>query len=162
VVTLAGAARGTVLRVGLPDRDVVRIARGSAARVRLDAYPGRVFTGTVTEVAAQATPGTGTFAVEVALPAAQGLQSGLVGQVEITAREGAPVTLVPVEAIVEADGDSGAVFVLDGTRVRRRQVQIGFLDGARVGVSGGLEGAMTVVVEGAAWLADGDSVRVVP
>lgn len=162
VVTLAGAARGTVLRVGLPDRDAVRVRRGSAARVWLDAYPGRELTGTVTEIAAQATPGTGTFAVEVSLPGARDLPTGLVGRVEIAATGAAAVTLVPVEALVEADGDSAAVYVLDGGRARRRAVQVAFLDGAFVGIGGGLAGARAVVVDGAAWLADGDSVRVVP
>src|SRR5262249_7984151 len=60
VLTLASAARGAVLRVGLPDRDVVRVRAGNPAAVRFDAYPDRVFAGRVREIAAAATPGTGT------------------------------------------------------------------------------------------------------
>lgn len=159
---LASEARGSVLRAGLADRDVVRLTVGDAATVRLDAYPDQAFKGVVREIAGTATPGTGTFAVEVSLPAGAGLATGLVGRVEIATRAAGSVTMVPVEAVVEADGDHGVVYVVDGARAARREVRIAYLDGARVGISGGLAGAGAVVTDGAAYLNDGDSVRVVP
>ncbi len=159
---LASQARGSVLRVGLVDRDVVRIKVGDAATVRLDAYPGRAFPGVVREIAATSTPGTGTFAVEVGLRDAEPLRTGMVGRVEIATRSEGRVTVLPVEALVEADGDHGVVYVVDGARAGRREVRIAFLDGPRVGVSGGLADAGAVVTDGAAYLSDGDTVRVVP
>ena len=42
------------VRVYVPERDVGRIRLGARAQVSVDAYPGRVFTGEVTEVAQQA------------------------------------------------------------------------------------------------------------
>ena len=161
-LVLASRARGSVLRVGLADRDVVRIRVGDAAVVQLDAYADRRFRGTVQEIAASSTPGTGTFAVLVSVPDAGTLPTGMVGRVEIATRGSGSVTMVPVEALVEADGEQGVVYVVDGARAGRREVRIAFLEGARVGISGGLAGAGTVVTDGAAYLTDGDSVQVVP
>ncbi len=170
VLVLGSDARGAVIRVGLADRDVVRVRRGDRAVVRFDALPDRDFAGRVTEIAAAADPMTGTYPVEVRLPAATGLASGLVGQVEIRPGAARPVTLVPIDALLEADGSRGTLFVLsgDGTRAELRQIAIAFLAGDRVavaagrGAGGGLEGVTRVITEGAAYLVDGQAVRVRP
>src|SRR5439155_311494 len=80
---LGSHARGVGVRAGLADRDVVRIRRGDRAVVRFDALPDRSFDGAVTEIAGAADPLTGTYRVEVTVPAAAGLASGLIGRVEI-------------------------------------------------------------------------------
>lgn len=161
VVVLASAARGTVLRAGLPDRDVVRVRMGQPATVAFDAYPGREFAGRVLEVAAAATPRTGTYTVELALPGAADLPTGLVGRVTIQVDGSTRAWLVPVEALVDADERRATVFVLaEGGRVSRREVTVGFLDGLRAAVTAGLEGATQVVTDGAPYLDDGDAVRV--
>jgi membrane fusion protein, multidrug efflux system len=164
VLVLGSRARGTVLRVGLSDRDVARVARGDSATVRFDAAPARAFPGRVSEIGAAAEPLTGAYTVEIALPAARGLAAGLVGQVEIRPGRGQASTVIPIEAVLEADGDRATVFVLsaDGRRAQRRQVELAFLVGDRVAIAGGLAGARTVVTEGAAYLDDGDEVRVRP
>src|SRR5262249_9666424 len=77
VLTLGSSARGAVVRVGLPDRDVVQVQVDNPAVVRFDAYPDKVFAGRVSEIAAAASAGTGTYAVEIALPRAETLPNGL-------------------------------------------------------------------------------------
>jgi len=163
VVALASATGGRVLRVGLSDRDLMRVRLGLPATVRFDAIPERVFAGTVREVAAAATSGTGTYAVEIALPTAASLATGLVGRVEIQSVGGERTALVPIESIVEADGDKATVYALDSTRThaRRLPVTIAFVRGDRVAVRGALDGVGAVVTEGAAYLDDGTAVRVV-
>ena len=164
IVTLASAAGGRVFRVGLPDRDLMRVRLGQQATVRFDALPDRVFTGAVREVAAAATPGAGTYTVEIALPTAESLATGLVGRAEIRANTGERTALVPIEAIVEADGERATVFVVDSTppRARRVAVNVTHLRGDQVAVRGALGSADRVVREGSAYLDDGMAVRVVP
>jgi len=163
VLTLGSASRGTVVRAGLADRDIVRVRRGDPARVTFDALGGRVLEGTVTEIAAAADPLTGTYRVEVAVPAA-GLASGLVGRMEIRPAARAEVALVPVDALLEADGVRATVMALsaDGRRAERRVVRIAFLAGDRVAVADGLAGVTRVITDGAAWLDDAEIVRVLP
>ena len=164
VLVLGSHARGVVLRVGLADRDVVRVARGDRAVVRFDALPEREFAGRVTEIAAAAEPGTGAYAVEIALPEAARLASGLVGQVEIRPSAGRSTTLVPIEALLEADGAEASVYALsaDGGRAERRRVTVAFIVGDRVAVTRGLDSVGAVITDGAAYLDDSAAVRVVP
>jgi RND family efflux transporter MFP subunit len=166
ILVLGSRSRGVVLRAALADRDVVRVQRGDRATVHFDALPDAVLEGVVSEIAAAADPMTGTYRVEVRLPGAPGgrLASGLVGQVEIAPRAATEVSLVPVEAVLEADGSQATVFTLspDGTRAERRAVRIGFLAGDRVAIISGLEGVHRVVTDGAAYLDDGAVVTVRP
>jgi membrane fusion protein, multidrug efflux system len=164
VLVLGSRRAGNVLKVSLADRDVVSIRKGDAARVRFDALSGRAYTGRVSRIGAAADPGTGTYEIEIALERADGLAAGLVGRVEIDPTESVPATLVPVEAVLEADGGHATVYTLspDGAHAERRHVTIGFIDGNRVAVSKGLENVTQVLTDGAAYLDDGAAVRVKP
>jgi multidrug efflux system membrane fusion protein len=164
VLVLGSQARGKVLEVGLADRDVVSINRGDSAVAHFDALPGQVFGGQVSQIAGEADRGTGAYAVEITLSDAERLAAGLVGRVEIRPSVGAPAMLVPIEAVLEADGDEATVYALsaDGERAERRRVKVGFIEGGSVAVTGGLEGATRVVTDGAAYVDDGITVRVTP
>src|SRR5919108_870555 len=164
VVGSGGAGRARVLEVGLADRDVVAVRKGDAAVARFDAWPGREFAGRVTRIGAAADPVTGTYDVEISLDGGGTLPAGLVGRVEVRPARGAPATLVPIEAVLEADGNQATVYVLspDGKRAQRRRVTVAFIQGDRVAVASGLSGASRVLTDGAAYLDDGAAVRVAP
>ena len=51
---------GWVLRIGVADRQVVRVALGDSAQVTVSALEGRVITGRVTEISAAADPRSGS------------------------------------------------------------------------------------------------------
>jgi RND family efflux transporter MFP subunit len=67
---------------------------------------------------------------------------------------------VPQAAVVARDGFQHVFVVGEGQRVKLTKVQIGRRDGAQLEVLSGIGPAQTVVVSGAAFLADGDTVRV--
>ena len=163
VLVLASQGRGMVFRASVADRDLVQLREGDPATVRLDAWPGREFRGKVLEKGAAPAPVTGAYEVTLSLAGSDDLPSGLVGTAHIAARRGEPVRMVPVEALVEADGRAGVVFVLgpDGRTVERRTVTVAFVGPTRLGIASGLDGARTVVTEGAPYLEDGDAVEVV-
>ena len=167
VVVLGATDSGWIVRVGLADRDAVRVNVGDAAAVSFDAFPGRPFEGRVTRIGSNADPYTGTFEVEIDVaPGGARFARGLVAKVEIAlqgAANGAAQTLVPIAALVEANGPAATVFVLDATEgvARRRQVTVGPIVGERVVIVAGLEPGEQVVTDGAAWLTDGRAVRVV-
>lgn len=162
VLTVGSLARGIVVRVGLADRDLVRVRSGDGAVVAFEALPDITFSGTVTEIGAAADPGTGTYLVEITLPDAESLLAGMVGQVEIRPNNGVPGVIVPIEAVLEADGTTATVFVLstDGTRAERRRVTVLSIEDDGVAIAAGLEGVDAVITDGAAWLDDGAAVRV--
>jgi multidrug efflux system membrane fusion protein len=123
-----------------------------------------VLAGRVRQIAGAATPGTGTYAVEIALDDPTGLASGLIGtaSIEVTGRGTMPT--VPVDALLEADGDRASVFVLSprGDRAQRRAVRIATILGDRATVREGLGDASRVITSGGSYLTDGAAVRVIP
>jgi RND family efflux transporter MFP subunit len=163
VVVVGSADRGWIVRVALADRDIVRVHVGDAAAVSFDAWPGRAFTGRVANLSASADPATGTFTVEVAVSAdGAGFVQGLVAKVALNPARGAATTVVPVQALVEANGDEASVFVLDpkASIVRRVAIRVGRLSGTQVEVLGGLEPGALVVIDGGAYLENGEAVRI--
>lgn len=168
VVVLGSTASGWVVRVSLADRDAVRMETGATAEVTFDAFPGRKFAGRVSRIGAAADRITGTFEVEVSVqPDGARFARGLVAKVALPLAQlpevGATATVVPVTALVDADGQHATVFVLDRQKnlARRKQVSLGPLLGEQVVVTAGLVTGDAVITDGAAWLTDGRAVRVV-
>ena len=161
VAGLTGA--GWIVRASLADRDIVRVAPGTGAAITVDAFPGRRFAGSVTELAAAADPMSGTYEVQLSVdPQGARFLSGMVAKVEFDVAAASTVPVLPVSALLEADGSEAVVYVVaPGEDVARRvAVQIGRLVGERVEVLGGLAGGERVVIDGAAYLRDGQPVRV--
>lgn len=166
VLVLGATGSGWIVRIGLADRDAVRVDKGARASVTFDAFPGRVFDGTVTRVGAAADRFTGTFEVEVEVaPGGARFARGLVAKVALPLAQlsdvAADATVVPVAAIVEADGPRATVYVIDRAAnvARRKDVTLGPILGEQVVVTAGLTVGEPIVVDGAAWLTDGRAVR---
>lgn len=162
ILHVSGGGRGFVVRASLTDRDVLGLAPGTAAQVTLDARPEAPLAGHVSEIARSASRGTGTYEIEVRLDAASGappLLAGLTAKVEL-ARTVDASAAVPLAAVQEGDGPSGAVYVVEDGRARRVPVRIAFLQGGRAVLAGGLDGVGEVIAEGVR-VTDGSRVRVV-
>jgi RND family efflux transporter MFP subunit len=170
VLYFGAASKGEVVRVGLTDRDVVRLSLGDPAEVTFGAFPERSWTGRVARLGAAATPGAGTYEVEIRLdrPVANesgdaGLASGLVGDVSIRPSRAQPVRVIPVLSLLEGEGDRAYAWSLDSSgQPRRHAVRIAFLDGDRAAIREGLEGVDRVVTDGAAYLTESSRVRSAP
>jgi RND family efflux transporter MFP subunit len=163
VLILGGAKRGWVVRIGLADRDVVRTHMADAARIEFDAWPGQSFAGRVTNIASAADSGTGTFTVELQVdPGTARFAQGLVAKVALTPQGTQAVKVIPVQALVEANDKEAGVFVLDPEHgvVHRVSIQIGRMNAGQIEVLEGLSADAQVVTDGAAFLENGEAVRV--
>jgi len=152
-----------VVRVGVSDKDWARLRLGNRANVQLDAYPNRTFRGTVSELAQAADPMNKLYEVEIRIdPNGVRFAPGLFAKVQLTPDQSRSYAVVPVEAIVEGNGQQGFVYVLTANKkgVRKQPVQIGFLDGDKVLLSNGLANVKDVVTAGSAFLTEESSVKV--
>lgn len=165
VLTLGSSERGLVVRAAVADRDIVQIALGDRASVRLDAYRGREFAARVSEKSAAADPRTGLFPIELELDGGAELpvSSGLIAKITIIPSTATDRTLtyVPIGAIVEGRGEQAFVFVVEGEVARKRSVGVAFIDATRVALREGLLPETRVVTDGALYLRDGERVRIV-
>jgi RND family efflux transporter MFP subunit len=116
VVVRGGANRGWIVRVGLADRDVVRVRLGDAARIEFDAWPGQSFSGRVSNIASAADPATGTFTVEVQLDAAARLVRRI--NIQIGRMSAGSIEVLDGLALGEQVVTDGAAFLENGAAVR--------------------------------------------
>ena len=159
---LSGRSRGAVVKIGLTDRDVMRVKEGDRAHVVFDARPEASLDGTVSQIATVASPASGTFDVEIRLASPPpGLLSGLTAKVVIPHDEDA-VAVVPVSALALGKGNLASVFTVADGHAKKVDVQIAFLIDDRAALSAGaLPPHSRVVSGGAAALTDGARVRIV-
>lgn len=163
VLVMRTSRKGLVLRAGLSDRDALRLRLGDRAAVRFDALPGESFGGVVSQIASAADPATGTYEIEVAIdPRGRTLATGLVGSMEVAPHATGALPLVPIEALVEGDGDSATVYVLspDGARALRRRVRVAFLSGSAAAIASGIAAGDRVITDGSAYVRDSALVRI--
>lgn len=107
------------------EEDILRVREGQTALLRNDALGEARVSATVAEITPKGDPATKTFRVYLPLPDDTPLRIGMSVEANIVIREKADALAVPPEAV-----SGGAVFVLDGERLRRREVKTG-LRGAR-------------------------------
>ncbi|MEM0996894.1 MAG: efflux RND transporter periplasmic adaptor subunit [Bacteroidota bacterium] len=114
MVSHTGGGGMFVLKVGLPDKDIVRLQPGDSAHLEFDAFPGEKFTAQIGTIAPQADPMTGSFAVELELES-RGfpMRHGFVGKAEIFPRSGGAYYKVPIDAVVEANENEARIFLVD-------------------------------------------------
>lgn len=161
VLHMSGRSKGAIVRFAVTDRDALRLHEGDDARVVLDARPDAPLAAKVSQLATVASPGSGTFDVEVKLDAApEGLLSGLTAKITIDRAE--PVqAVVPVGALHDGRGEDASLFVVADGRAKKRAVKVTLVEGGRAAILAGLDGDAAVVDASAKPLEDGTPVRVV-
>ncbi|MCI4668917.1 MAG: efflux RND transporter periplasmic adaptor subunit [Bacteroidia bacterium] len=116
VYFLATEDQAKVIRIGLSDKDVVKVVMNDEAMVRFDAYPGENFKARVSEIAAGANPQNGTYEIELSIDS-KGfpLKNGFVGKVSLYPEARNNKVQVPLSALVEANQEAALVYALDST-----------------------------------------------
>ena len=152
-------------RVGVPkplqvvaevnEEDIPRVAIGQTALFRTDAFPDRRLQGKVSEITPMGDIAAKTFRVKIALPDDTPLKPGMSVEANIVTREKPNALLIPADAV-----QGNAVFVLDGSQVRKREVTIGIRGTRVVEVLSGLADGERVASPAATDLTDGARVRV--
>jgi RND family efflux transporter MFP subunit len=158
---IVSVARVDVLRVfvTVSERDVHLVKTGLAAHVEVDALPGRRIEGSVVRLAPTLDPATRTLDAEVQIDNAAGeLRPGMFGRgsILVAVHDGAPV--VPATA-VQISGGKRWAFVLDGDKVRRREVTAGVDEGTWIEIVKGVAVGEEVVTVGIDAISDGATVR---
>jgi membrane fusion protein (multidrug efflux system) len=148
-----------VARIYVPEKDLVRLAKGQPARLRADSLGGARFRGTIDRISPIVDPGTGTIKVTVATPRQEGLRPGMYVEVELVTAVHGDALLVPKRALVY-DNDQAFVFRLrKERRVERLRVSPLLEDADNIEPAGGLAAGDQLVVAGQSGLKDGGLVR---
>ena len=146
---------------GISEKDLARIHLGTPARITVESLPGREFEGVVSAIGPEADAASRQFPVTLLVenPPAQPLKGGMVARVEIVWRTLEDVPLLPIDALVEHEGEMG-YFVVSGGVARWREPALGPRNGELVAVESGAGPGDSVVVLGQTRLTDGSRIRV--
>ena len=179
---IISARTATVGSLTQPGQELFRLIRGGRLEWRAEvtaaelaglrpdlpvtlALPsGSVITGRVRTLGPTVDTATRNALVYVDLPASaadSGARAGLFlrGQIDLGA---APALTLPSSAVVQRDGFAYVFILGGGDKVVQTKVTLGRRVGDRVEIADGVDAGTRVVASGAGFLADGDTVRMVP
>lgn len=124
-------------KVQVGESDAPRVRVNMPVLIRLEAVPGKIFHGTVKDIASLATesdpfsggsttPGRKNFEVTISLKEAdpKTIKPGMTGDVEFLCEEVKTALSIPIEAVSEKDGTTW-VYVKNGKRYDRTVVKVG-------------------------------------
>lgn len=166
VVTLADL-NDLQVELDINQNDFPKISPNQNCAVTADAYPDRVYKGVVQEISPEANRQKATIQVKVKIlkpdsylrPEMNGHVSFLAPETGKSAAPAGETLSIPRSAVVEKDGKP-SVFVLDGSHVRLREVELGRDLGDRVEVAAGIGPNDQVVTAGPQGLSSGQRVKV--
>jgi RND family efflux transporter MFP subunit len=145
------------LVVAISSEDIGRIRKGQEAILRVAAFPGRDFRGSVRVVNLTADPLSKKFGVEAVFDNSDAaLRPGTFGDLVFEVQSHENAIVVPQQAILE----NSYVFVVEGGKAVRKTVSLGIQNTTMIEVLDGLAVGDQVVAEGNFGLEDGAAVQV--
>jgi RND family efflux transporter MFP subunit len=152
-----------ILKVNASDRQWSSINVNDVAQVKLDAFPGEVFDGKILRKSETSDPATGTFSVDIRVKNGKStFASGMFATTEISTRNKSNVWSIPYEALLDANGNEGFVFVTADYKTAIKQaVTISSIEQNRVSITAGFENYHALIVSGSAYLTDNSAITVI-
>jgi RND family efflux transporter MFP subunit len=125
------------------EEDVALVRPGQPVLIRADAFPGRIFNGSVTEVTPKGDPVGRSYRVRIDLPADSPLQIGMTTEANIVIRTNQKALLLPTAAVTD-----GAVQKIVAGQAVRTPVTEGVKSGGWIEIVKGVSRDDLVVSDG--------------
>ncbi len=152
-----------IVRVGVPERDIVHLNVGDLLPMRLDALPDSVFQTRIRHIAPMPESGSQLTPVEFALPADavdEGVRPGFLARIQGSVDRRTGVLAVPSGAVGMSRGER-YLMVVDEDRLERRVVETGVTRGGWTEIISGLQEGEVVLATNPLEMRDGQSIRIV-
>jgi len=147
-------------KVQLPESAVVNVKEGTQVKVTINAL-NKTVTGTITSIAPQADRTTRAFPVEISIKNEQGdIKPGMVAQLQLETGKSAGVIALPVDAVLERDGQF-YVFAVEDGKAKEIPVKTGLSSAELVEITEGLTVGQDIILKGNRLVTDGQKVEVV-
>ncbi len=145
----------------VPAKYVDDIAVGQNVEITVDAYPGKVFSGTVDAIDSEVDTRNHSILVRAVIPNKSGkLKHGMFANVKLVTGEKGDVVLIDEDALLR-EGSIEYVWIIDEKgRAYRKRVLSGAKDISGVEVIAGLQAGEIVVTTGQLKLSDGTKTKI--
>lgn len=143
------------------EKDIPLLKGGMKAKIRVEAYPERIFEGKVEKINSALDLSTRTLQVEIYIPNAdRSLKPGMFANVDLVLLERPQALVIPREAVLEGDREM-SVFVVEAKQPVRKLITIGYEQDRMVEVLKGLNEGDQVIIKGQQLIRNGSTIRVV-
>lgn len=159
----ATTQQGWIIDCSVNDQEWASIKVGDLCSVTLNAYADQTINGSVSSKSLLAEPVSGALKVAVELqPVKLDLAIGMYGTVRIETGTKTNALVIPFEALVEANGNEGYVFVpTSDTSIVRRKIVVKSFDASNVYVASGLVAGDRIVLANSAFLNEKSTIKIV-
>lgn len=164
VFDFANTEDSWVMKVGLVDKEIVRIEEGDSATIIFDAFPAYPVRAEVSLIPNAPNSLNDTYDVELSLTEFNAkLKSGFYGKVNIYPSSMETYRLLPLQALVEGKGREGYVFIpgADGKSVVKEKIFVEEFIGDMLAISATDKQITRVVVEGASDLRENTRIEII-
>jgi multidrug efflux pump subunit AcrA (membrane-fusion protein) len=159
---------GLEIRLSVAERFISRIAMNIPCEITLDAWPGEVFYGSISEISPTVDPTSRTMEVRVNVSnTGSRLKAGMFAKVRVITERKDNIVKIPAAALINRFGEQ-YVFVIakdpenpDINIVKKRNVVPGILIDGVLEIQSGLEADEEIVVRGQTLLDDGSRVNII-
>ena len=148
------------ITVNVLERDIALIPEVRQAVIRVDAFPGKEFTGSISRFSQALDLATRTMAVEIEIPNKDHtLKPGMFAIVTLILAEKPNVLTLPTQAIMK-DTRGSFVYIVNSNTVKRVDIVAGIEQDSRTEIVSGLAGDEDIVTTGQQFIRAGGSVRI--
>jgi len=159
---------GLEIRLSVAERFISRISMNIPCEITLDAWPGEIFYGSVSEISPTVDPASRTMEVRVNVGnSGSRLKAGMFAKVRVITERKDNIVKIPAASLINRFGEQ-YVFVIakdaenpDINIVKKRIVVPGILIDGILEIQGGLEADEEIVVRGQTLLDDGSRVNII-
>lgn len=147
----------------IAEKDITKVIKGQRAQIRVDAYPGKIFSGKVSRITPVCDSMTRTFPGEIIVANPQHkLKPGMFAEVNIVVETHRNTLLLPREAVLEDRlRNIFYLFVVKDNKAVKKEIEIGLTKNDIVEIESGLKLEEKVIVAGQHYLKGGEKVKIV-
>jgi multidrug efflux pump subunit AcrA (membrane-fusion protein) len=168
IARISSSGGGLEIKVYVAERFVSKISLQLPCEIILDAYPGEVFRGSITEVSPVLDPASRSMEVKINVDNADSkLKAGMFAKTRIITEQKSNIVKIPYTALIERFGETYVFTVATDPSnptfrvARRRVVTKGILVDGVQEIQSGLSPNEEIVVRGQSLLEDGSRINVV-
>jgi multidrug efflux pump subunit AcrA (membrane-fusion protein) len=163
-----GSGSGAALEIKLyvAERFISKMAMNLPCEITLDAWPGEVFQGSISEVAPTVDPASRTMEIRVNVNnTGNKLKAGMFAKVRIITEQKTNIVKIPSSALISRFGEQ-YVFIVDKTDAaapvaRKKTITPGILIDGVLEIQQGLAPNDEIVIRGQSLLEDGSRINIV-
>lgn len=163
VLVTNGTADGSwILKAAIPDRQWRQITGNERAIISTDDFSAARMEGVVIRKSKAIDPASGLFSVDIRVnPSNMSLATGMFAKAAIITNEHYTCWRVPYESVLDANGDSGFVFITrDGKKATKVPVTIRAFQQEKIELGSGLNDDDQLIISGSAYLSDNSPILI--